>query len=379
MKRKVFLIVLAAVLCFAATASALELTFAQTCWYKLATDVTLYVQIQDGDPLTAAGTLSAGTYVRPTGDTMDGKAGISFNFEAYGYVDGSAIISCSQSVTLPSGTTVSVPEALAKSKSAMNLWLETEYGESLSGGSFTDADGVVHEITDELTAEDLDELTREAKWNKAMGLAYAHNGRTVTYYHDDAGNEIPVLVSYMGLARSRVTMYDEEQMVETWRLSWETEAPEDKVLAVVAPKDAANVRLRATNKSNSTVLNRVPTNTVVQVIKTDKNWTLVDTNDPESPRGYISTSVLQFYPNEQIPYEAAKVSAAGRTTGDDPVWIRSRDSSKARRIIQFNLGEPLSVCSRTETGWCEVDVGGYHAYILPEFVTLDEQLTAENP
>ena len=261
----------------------------------------------------------------------------------------------------------------------MNLWLETEYGESLSGGSFTDADGVVHEITDELTEEDLDELAREAKWSKAMGLAYAHNGRTMTYYHDDEGNEIPVLVSYMGLARSRVTMYDEEQMVETWRLSWATEAPEDKVLAVVAPKDAANVRLRATNKSNSTVLNRVPTNTVVQVIKTDKNWTLVDTNDPESPRGYISTSVLQFYPNEQIPYEAAKVSAAGRTKGDDPVWIRSRDSSKARRIIQFNLGEPLSVCSRTETGWCEVDVGGYHAYILPEFVTLDEQLTAENP
>ena len=162
MKRKVFLIVLAAVLCFAATASALELTFAQTCWYKLATDVTLYVQIQEGDPLTAAGTLSAGTYVRPTGDTMDGKAGISFNFETYGYVDGSAIISCAQTVTLPSGTTVSVPEALARSKSAMNLWLETEYGESLSGGSFTDADGVVHEITDELTEEDLDELAREA-------------------------------------------------------------------------------------------------------------------------------------------------------------------------------------------------------------------------
>ena len=379
MRRRVFWILMAVLLLAAASASAFELSFAQTCWHKTSRAVTLYVQADGQGDLIDVGTLPAGFYVRPTGDTMDGKDGIAYNFETYGYVDGSAIISCAQTVTLPSGTTVSVPEALAKSKSAMNLWLETEYGESLSGGSFTDADGVVHEITDELTEEDLDELAREAKWSKAMGLAYAHNGRTMTYYHDDEGNEIPVLVSYMGLARSRVTMYDEEQMVETWRLSWETEAPEDKVLAVVAPKDAANVRLRATNKSNSTVLNRVPTNTVVQVIKTDKNWTLVDTNDPESPRGYISTSVLQFYPNEQIPYEAAKVSAAGRTTGDDPVWIRSKDSSKARRIIQFNLGEPLSVCSRTETGWCEVDVGGYHAYILPEFVTLDEQLTAENP
>ena len=383
MKRKVFLIVLAAVLCFAAAASADSggLTFAQTCWHKLATATTLYVQIQPGDPLTAAGTLEAGTYVRPTGDTMDGKAEISIGFDiSYRcYVDGSAIVSCAQSVTLPDGRVVSVPEAAAKSKTALNVFLDAEYNTTLSGGSYTDADGVVHEITDELSDAELEELAREAKWDKAMALAYAHNGRTMTYYHDDAGNETLVLVSYMGLARSRVTMNGEEQMVETWRLSWETEAPEDKMLAVVAPKDAANVRLRATNKSNSTILNRVPTNTVVQVIKTDKNWTLVDTNDPESPRGYISTSVLQFYPNVQIPYEAAKVSAAGRTTGDDPVWIRSKDSSKARRIIQFNLGEPLSVCSRTETGWCEVDVGGYHAYILPEFVTLDEQLTAENP
>ena len=381
MKRKVFLIVLAAALCFAAAAFADDgLQFNQTCLYWLARDVTAYIQVDDS---LRAFTLPAETYVRQVENGgLDGKTCIMFGaFGNYAYIDNSdasAIVFHAQSVTLPNGETGYVPYAAAANSRAMNTYLDAAYGMTFSGGTYTDANGVTHEITDELSAEEEEELSREARWQKAMGLAYAHNGRTMTFYHDDDGNEIPVLVSYMGLARSRVTMYDEEQMVETWRLSWETEAPEDKVLAVVSPKDAGNVRLRATNKSNSTVLTRVPTNTVVQVIKTDKNWTLVDTNDPEAPRGYISTPVLQFYPNTQISYEAAKVSAAGRTKGDDPVWIRAKDSSKARRIIQFNLGEPLSVCSRTETGWCEVDVGGYHAYILPEFVTLDD-LTAENP
>ena len=85
----------------------------------------------------------------------------------------------------------------------------------------------------------------------------------------------------MGLARSKVRMEGKEQMVDTWRLSWETEAPEDKVLAVITPKDAKNVRMRATHNEKSTVLDRVDTARVVQVLKTDKNWTLVDTNDDE--------------------------------------------------------------------------------------------------
>ena len=59
------------------------------------------------------------------------------------------------------------------------------------------------------------------------------------------------------------------------------------------------------------------------------------------------------------------------------MWIRSKDSSKARRIIQFDLGEPLSVYCQNEQGWSEVDVGGFHAFILSEFVTLEEEITAK--
>ena len=203
-----------------------------------------------------------------------------------------------------------------------------------------------------------------------MSLAYAHNGSTLTYYeNDDDGSQIPVSVVYMGLVRSMVVMNGEQQMVETWRLSWDTEAPDEEVLAVVAPGDAAEVRMLAKDNAKSTVLRRVPTNTVLQVIKTGKHWTLVDVNDGETPRGYIATDVLDFYPQMQLTYRSALLSAAGRTKGSDPVWIRAKASGNARRITQFDLGEPLTVYCENEQGWCEVDIHGYHAFILNDFVT----------
>ncbi len=377
MKRRIFLLLLAAALCLTAAASAIELTFAQTCWDKTSRDVTLYVRVEEGGSLIAAQTLPAGTYIRPTGDTAEGKAGISYGFEQYGYIDGSAIVSASRTITLPSGRQVPVPEALVNSRQAMNLWLDVEYGETLDGGTYTDENGVEHQLGNEAAEGSELEMAGDAKWGKAMSLAYAHNGRTRTVYRDDDGNETDVLVCYMGLARSRVILNGEEQMVETWRLSWETEAPESKVLAVVAPKSAGEVRLLATNKAKATVLTRVKTNRVVQVIKTGKNWTLVDINDSETPRGYISTDVLDFYSNEPMAYRPALLSAAGRTKGSDPVWIRSSASSKARRITQFDLGEPLSVYCQNEQGWCEVDVGGFHAFILSDFVTLEDDITGK--
>ena len=382
MKRRIFILVLAAALCITAAAFAIELTWDQTCMQKTSQQTTLYVQIEGESTLTAVQPLPAGTYIRTTGQSVEGKTGISYSANnqdpLYGFIDGSVITSATQTVTLPSGRTVVVGEALVRSREALNLWLDMEYGETLSGGTYVDENGVEHDIGNEAAGGSPEEAAGNAKYYSALGKAWKNNGGyTPTVYRDDEGNETDVQVCYMGLARSKVIMNGEAQMVETWRLSWETEAPEDKVLAVVAPKNAGEVRLLATSKAKATVLNRVKTNRVVQVIATGKNWTLVDINDDETPRGYISTDVLDFYPNVPMEYIPAKLSAAGRTKGSDPVWIRSAASSKARRITQFDLGEPLSVYCQNEQGWSEVDVGGYHAFILSEFVTLDDEITGK--
>ena len=315
MKRRVFLIILAAVLCMTAAASALELTFSQQCRHKLSRTVQLYTDPEGNGNLYPAGSLSAGTYVVPNGLSANGLSGITYSTNErtvyYGYVDGSAIVSAVQTVTLPSGKKVTVGEALVKSRTALNLWLQMEYGESLDGSSYTDEDGVEHDIGDEDALADEGAINGDAVWAKAVNNGYRYNGASVrTVYKDDEGNETEVRVVYMGLMRSMVELNGEEQLVETWRLSWDTEAPEGKVLAIVKP-EVGKARIRV--KPGGTSMNRVSGGRVVQVLKVGKHYTLVDVNDAETPLGYISTSSLDFFPNIPWNYRTAKVSINGKT------------------------------------------------------------------
>ena len=385
MKRRVFIIILAAVLCMAAAASAVELTFSQTCKHKLSRATQLYVDPEGNGELMPSTMLQAGTYVIPNGTSLGGMTGISYSSNdrnvLYGYVEGSAIVSAVQTITLPSGRKVTVGEALVRSRTALNLWLEMEYGENLSGSStYVDDEGNEHEIGNENALEDEKALDGDAEWARAVGAAYTANGADVrTVYTDDEGNETRVEVRYMGLTRSMVVMNGEEQLVETWRLSWDTHASADKVLAVVKA-DTSTVRLREKAYTRSTVLERVKCNRVVQVVRYGKHFSLVDINVEGVPLGYISTSSLDFYPNSPMQYQSAKITINGRTNAyGDPVGIRARDekgSSNNWKVDSFSVGYPLSVYAQNES-WSEVDVGGYHAYILNEFVTLDSEAGAE--
>ena len=380
MKRRVFLVILAAVLCIAAAASAVELTFSQTCRQKTSRATQLYVDPEGNGNLVASTMLPAGTYLVTNGKSMNGLTGITYSMNdrnvLYGYIDGSAITSATKTVTLPSGKKVVVGEALVRSRTALNLWLEMEYGETLDGSTYTDENGQQQDIGNESALDDEGSEDGDARWARALGGAYGRNGTsTRTVYCDDEGNEKEVQVCYMGLARSRVVMDGEEQMVETWRLSWDTEASEDKVLAVTR-SFAGEFRVWDKAQGTKTVIYRIKCNRVVQVVKIGKHYTLVDANEAGMPMGFIANDNLEYYPNIHWPYESAKITVKGNPKGHDPVWIRAEDSGNARTIVQFDLGEMLSVYAQNKR-WSEVDVGGYHAYILNEFVTFEKDLPQE--
>ena len=380
MKRRLFILILCAALCMTVSTFAdVELTFEQVCKHKTTAQTQVYTVGEDGKTLNSGPVLPAGTYIIPNGQTVEGRsdlAGVTYyRFENYGFIDSSVITSAVVSVPLSNGESVTVGEALANSTTALNHWINMEYDTTVAGTTYTDANGISHEIGNDPAAGegDLeDRLAGEAKYQTAMGRATKNNGGyALTVYKDDKGNETEVQVLYMGLARSKVRMEGKEQMVDTWRLSWETEAPEDKVLAVITPKDAKNVRMRATHNEKSTVLDRVDTARVVQVLKTDKSWTLVDTNDELLPCGYIQTAVLTFYPNEKKEYQSAVITVKGSTKANgNLVKIRAKGDRNGRIIGEFTPGEPLTVLQNEETGnWMEVDVGGYHAFIQSEYVT----------
>jgi len=382
MKRRIILFLLAAVICLTATVSGADivLTFAQIATHKLTSDAQLYVLV-DGS-LQAAQTLSAGTYVIPNGLTVEGSnvIGITYGYEMKGYIDNRSglLTSALKTVTLPSGRTLTVSEALVNSGATFKYWVEMETGESMDGNTYTDESGVEHELGNEAaeTDETNAQADGDAKWASAMGKAYAKNGRTQTYYRDDNGNEIPVDVTYMGLARSMIKLNGKEQLVETWRLSWDTEAPEDKVLAVVPSNNDGVVAMRATKNIKSTILLRVKTTRVMQVIRFENGWTLVDLQDDENPRGYILTTSLEYYPNEKRDYTAGQI---GGCTKDDPVKIREKNSMKSRGVIGFGPKEPLTVLQQVDDEWSEVDIGGYHGFLLNKYIRAADPPAQDEP
>ena len=138
----------------------------------------------------------------------------------------------------------------------------------------------------------------EKGWFAGMAKAAAVNGAyTPTFFTDAEGNEIEVPVSYIGLGRSMITLNEQKVLVDTSSLRWETEAPENKVIAVV--KQSGTVKLHSKKDSKSLVMDKVPSGQIMRVINTGKRWTFVDY---KGIRGYIATNYLSFYANEKQEY-----------------------------------------------------------------------------
>ena len=108
-------------------------------------------------------------------------------------------------------------------------------------GSISVESGQIQIQSDEPTRAPLE----GAAWQAVLDRAAARNGKeTPTVWTDPAtGETVEVEVVYMGLGRSMILLNGQKTMVNTVDLKWQTEAPEDKVLAIITPKN------RTTNTS----------------------------------------------------------------------------------------------------------------------------------
>ena len=207
------------------------------------------------------------------------------------------------------------------------------------------------------------------EWDALLAGVAAKNGTdTPTVWTDPATGEAhSVQVKYMGIGRSMIVVNGESKLVNTVDLKWETTAPEDKVLAAVsAPKlGYAWLRKDASSSMKNPKIQQIRTDTVLRVIGTGKNWTLVDC---DGLRGYVQTSSLEFFCNDHTDFEAGVVSVKGRTKGNDSVHARSRDRGR-RDLGEYKLGTPITVFDIIDE-WAEVDICGWHGMILSKYVTI---------
>ncbi len=211
-----------------------------------------------------------------------------------------------------------------------------------------------------------------AEWQAVLDSVAARNGaETPTVYKNPAtGETSTVEVVYMGIGRSMIRLNGEQMLVDTVNLSWKTEAPEDKVLAVVdAPKAGyAWLRREPSNKITNPKIEQVRTDTVLRVIATGKNWTLVDYN---GMRAYIQSGSLEFFRNDHTDFDKGLISVKGKTKGKDTVHVRSRDKG-CRDLGEYRLGTPITVFDIIDE-WAEVDLGGWHCRVLTKYVTLTQE------
>ena len=229
-------------------------------------------------------------------------------------------------------------------------------------------------FTETETQTESQHLTQE-EWEARMAKAIRQNGEIGnTVYLTGTGESFPVQIEYLGLGRSSVILNGEHLLVPTSSLKWETEAPPEKVLAVVSTTKQTYATMRAKKSQKAFVMGHCEKCSVLRVVSTGKTWTKVESN---GMCGFVLTSTLTFYDNEPKEYVTGMVSYKGNINSRNTVHVRTSTKSSARQLAEFDCGTPLTIFSQDEK-WCEVDVGGWHCYILTEFVTLDSAFSAMN-
>ncbi|MCQ2457176.1 MAG: hypothetical protein MJ142_00405 [Clostridia bacterium] len=387
MRKRILALIMAVFLAagFSITASAItDLRFSETCKSKTSRSVTLYVWDKETQTLNPTITLNAGTYLRKLGDddVTAAKSGMAhilcspFDIDddlRYGYIESSAIRSATRTVTLESGKQVSVPEALTKSKERLDYYLELEYHEKSASDKVTDEDGKESVIgeddeSDNPSGSDQQE-DGDARWAAGVAKAQKANGySTPTVWTDENGDEHPVDVIGLGIAVSQIRVDGEKKIVPTSELSWETTAPDDKVLAVVKNNKGGYAKLRAKKNSKSLIMDRCVSTSVMRVIATGKTWTKVDYN---GLRGFVYTSSLTFFDNGPKEYKSGKISFRGRTSGSkNTINVRAGAKNTSRILKDYPVGTPVAIFE-TSGKWSCIDIDSYHCWVLTEYLTED--------
>ena len=355
------------------------------CLYTAQSSATVYElliqEVADGEENLASGTdltyvfnpigsIAAGAAISPTGESAQGKTEIAYwnGARCYGFVDASVVGYAAKSVTASNGKKYTLPARVLNNDALLRRSIALRYpGEdaemiiaALNGGGASSDPGEGESSSG----------SGSGSWKAAVeasGLS-----APVTLVGED-GEERPVTVKTLGLVTSLVRLDGEDVTVDTADLRWETKVSAGKMMAIINAPRTGKATLHAKSSSKSAVLGKCDTNRVVLVLASGKNYTKISYDNTV---GYVLTSALKFYPvggvdEDEEPPKPGWVSFRGKLNSKNTINIRMNGKNGSRILTDFIAGTPLWVFSQTDR-WTEIDVGGYHGYILNEYVTLDE-------
>ena len=188
------------------------------------------------------------------------------------------------------------------------------------------------------------------------------------YYMDDSGHMFQAELKNLGVARSLVTISGHEVTVDTRNLTWGTNAGENERLAVVNAPKAGSASLRKTSKKSSAVLKKITTGTVMRVFDIGETMTGVYVN---GLTGYMLNSSITLMGTPDS-VTTGRLSYKGSFTNTHRINFYSQARESSKKIKGVHAGDEVVIFSDTGT-WTELDLDGFHGYILSKFVTPDEE------
>ena len=380
-----WLILITALLCIPLLGSAMDLEeWDLTCLYssKSCTVYELTVkEIADGTSATATdltyvftpvASLGAGRAVKPTGDVTDGKAEIAY-YEGgvrYGYVDAGMYQSAYFTVTA-GGKSYKIPHRASGNESTLRKSIALRY----SGADVEKVLEAYYGGGDSSSGDGGDADTGGDSAGKTQKKAVVSDRMNPTFrLVAEDGTEQPVTLVTLGLVDSEVKLGGETVTVMTRDLVWDHDVDnENQRLAIINAKRTGEATMHAKAKAKSDVVRKCDTNRVVVVLRVGKGYSRVLYDGVE---GFVMTDALEFYPvggvkqGEEAP-KPGWVSYKGKTNSRQKINVRQNGKNGSRIVDEFKAGTPVWVFG-TEGKWAEIEVGGYRAYILKKYLTMDE-------
>lgn len=361
-----------------------------TCLYA-STGGTVYdltiKEIADGTSATATDltyvftpvdSVASGAAVKPTGEKEQDKVEVAYwnGGVRYGYMDAGSCYSSAVSIEA-NGKTYKIPSRATSSDSLLRKSIALRY----SGADVEAVLAAYYGGGSEDDAGDSGEGTTGSSGTAGQKKATVSDRMNPTFkLVGEDGTEQVVTMVTLGLVDSEVKLNGETMTVRTADLTWDHDVDdENKRLAIIDAKRTGEATMHAKAKAKSDVLKKCDTNRVVAVLRLGKVYSRVLYDGVE---GFVMTDALDFYPIGGVKEGGEApvpgwVSYKGRTNSKQTINIRQSGKNGSRIIDEFRAGTPVWVFSM-DGKWAEIEVGGYRAFILKEYVTLDESYEADN-
>lgn len=179
---------------------------------------------------------------------------------------------------------------------------------------------------------------------------------------------VEIKIEQLGTQTTKVSYQGKIVEVPTSELKFGTEVQDDKYVASIYAPKTGKASLRTKASTSAPAAKQCKAGTIVNVIEYgDKFCKIIY----DGSAGYLLTSCLKFYDNDQAPTTGA-LSYNGKTNGSTTINIRNAAYADAAKIGTWKTGTEVLVFGH-EDGWYEIEANGKRGFVMDEFLTTQSE------